>query len=181
MTNNQTSGRPRPSTPEQRIKELEVQFKLAQDTDAYSRKIVGYHVHDSLHTEQVSRALKMALRTRQTRRPLIHRSDRGIQYCSNYYPQIHRQNGLTCSMTDGYDCYRNALAERISGILKNELLQQRPVDLAQARRMVRESTDIYNRERPHLSLQLITPDEVHRTPLADSRHPPYPAISGVNL
>lgn len=154
---------------------------LSLVTDAYSRKIVGYHVHDSLHTEQVSQALKMALRTRQTQRPLIHHSDRGIQYCSNYYQQIHRQNGLTCSMTDGYDCYQNALAERINGILKNELLLQRPADLAQARCMVRESIDIYNRERPHLSLQLKTPDEVHRASLADSRHPPNPAISGVNL
>ncbi|MFZ2389078.1 MAG: integrase core domain-containing protein, partial [Polaromonas sp.] len=78
-------------------------------------------------------------------------------------------------------CYQNALAERINGILKNELLLQRPADLAQARCMVRESIDIYNQERPHLSLQLKTPDEVHRASLADSRHPPNPAISGVNL
>lgn len=73
--------------------------------------------------------------------------------------------GLTCSMTDGCDCYQNALAERVNGILKNEFLLQRPADLEQARRMVRESVDIYNRERPHLSLQLKTPDEVHRASL----------------
>jgi len=82
-------------------------------TDAYSRKIVGYHVHDSLQTEQVSMALKMALQNRRSQQPLVHHSDRGIQYCSTYYQQIHQRHGIRCSMTDGYDCYQNALAERI--------------------------------------------------------------------
>jgi len=135
---------------------------LSLVTDVWSRKIVGYHVHDSLQTEQVSEALKMALRGRTTRQPLIHHSDRGIQYCSAYYQQLHQRHGLTCSMTDGYDCYQNALAERINGILKTELLLQRPTDLDQAARMVRQSVQIYNEERPHHSLKYKTPDEVHR-------------------
>jgi putative transposase len=154
---------------------------LSLVTDAYSRKIVGYHVHDSLHTEQVSQALKAALKHRQSRQRLVHHSDRGIQYCSDAYQRIHRLHGLTCSMTDGYDCYQNALAERINGILKNELLLQRPADLAQARLMVDESVAIYNTERPHFSLQLKTPDEVHRASLAEVRQPVNPATSGVNL
>ncbi|MDP1244208.1 DDE-type integrase/transposase/recombinase, partial [Klebsiella pneumoniae] len=89
-------------------------------TDAYSRKIVGYRVHDSLHAESVAQALKMALKTRHTRQPLVHHSDRGIQYCSAEYQRIHQRHGITCSMTDGYDCYQNALAERVNGILKGE-------------------------------------------------------------
>jgi putative transposase len=89
---------------------------LSLVTDAYSRKIVGYHVHDSLQTEPVSQALKMALRARKTSQPLVHHSDRGVQYCSVYYQQIHQRHGLSCSMTDGYDCYQNALAERVNGI-----------------------------------------------------------------
>ena len=153
---------------------------LSLVTDAYSRKIVGYHVHDSLRTQQVSQALKMALRHRQSRQRLIHHSDRGIQYCSDDYQRIHQTHGLTCSMTDGYDCYQNALAERINGILKNELLLQRPTDLAQARRMVDESVAIYNMERPHFSLQLKTPDEVHRASLAEVRQPENPVTTGVN-
>lgn len=140
-------------------------------TDAYSRKIVGHHVHDSLHTGQVSLALKKALRSRPTQQVLIRHSDRGIQYCSNEYQQIHRHNGLRCSMTDGYDGYQNALAERVNGILENELRLQRPVDLTQARRMVRESVGIYNQERPHLLIQLKTPDEVHRASLAGFNQP----------
>ena len=154
---------------------------LSLVTDAYSRKIVGHHVHDSLRTEQVSQALKMALKHRQSRQRLIHHSDRGIQYCSDDYQKIHRMHGLTCSMTDGYDCYQNALAERVNGILKNELLLQRPTDLAQARRMVEQSVAIYNMERPHFSLQLKTPDEVHRASLAEVRQPEHPANLGVNL
>lgn len=65
-------------------------------------------------------------------------------------------------MTDGYDCYQNALVERVNGILKGGLLLQRPADVAQARLMVRQSVQIYNTERPHLSLQCKTPDEAHR-------------------
>jgi putative transposase len=135
---------------------------LSLVTDAYSRKIVGYHVHASLQTEEVSEALKMALRARHHRTPLIHHSDRGIQYCSTYYQEIHRRHGLTCSMTDGYDCYQNALAERINGILKGEFLLNRPADLKQASKMVAQSVRIYNQERPHTALQYKTPDAVHR-------------------
>lgn len=153
---------------------------LSLVTDAYSRKIVGHHVHDSLRTQQVSQALKRALKQRQSRQRLIHHSDRGIQYCSDDYQAIHRKHGPTCSMTDGYDCYQNALAERINGILKGEFLLQRPADLAQATRMVDESVVIYNQQRPHCSLQLKTPDEVHRASLADLRQPTHPVTTGVN-
>ncbi len=148
---------------------------LSLVTDAYSRKIVGWHVHDSLQTEPVAQALKMALRTRQSKQRLVHHSDRGIQYCSSYYQDIHQRHGLQCSMTDGYDCYQNALAERVNGILKGELLLQRPADLAQARRMVRESVQIYNSERPHLSLKMQTPDAVHRASLAGLLRPVSPS------
>lgn len=135
---------------------------LSLVTDAFSRKIVGHHVHESLQTEQVSQALKKALRTRRTRQPLIHHSDRGIQYCSTYYQDIHRRHGLRCSMTDGYDCYQNALAERVNGILKGEFLLQHPADLEQAVKMVEQSVRVYNHERPHAALKYKTPDEVHR-------------------
>ena len=65
-------------------------------------------------------------------------------------------------MTDGYDCYQNALAERVNGILKTEFLLAQPTDLSQARTMVDESVEIYNSARPHLALKYKTPDAVHR-------------------
>jgi putative transposase len=139
---------------------------LSLVTDMWSRRIVGYHVHDTLQTRQVSQAFKMALKTRQTKQKLVHHSDRGIQYCSDEYQQLHARHGITCSMTDGYDCYQNALAERVNGILKHEFLLHRPADLEQARCMVSESVQIYNHQRPHLSLKMKTPDEVHRASIA---------------
>ena len=139
---------------------------LSLVTDAYSRKIVGWHVHASLQAEQVAQAMKKALKGRQSDQPLVHHSDRGIQYCADHYQQLHRRHGVICSMTDGYDCYQNALAERVNGILKGELLLQRPSDLQQARRMVQQSVQIYNGERLHSSLKMQTPDAVHRASLA---------------
>lgn len=131
-------------------------------TDAWSRKIVGYHAHESLHTRHVAAALKMALVSRRTTSALIHHSDWGIQYCSQEYQALYQRYGVTCSMTDGYDCYQNALAERVNGILKMEYLLVKPEDIVQARQMVRESVEIYNTRRPHLSLKYKTPDEVHQ-------------------
>ncbi|WP_169045907.1 IS3 family transposase [Aeromonas salmonicida] len=135
---------------------------LSLVTDAYSRKIVGHHVHEGMHAESVAMAFKKALKQRRGGGELIHHSDRGVQYCSGLYQSLHARYGVKCSMTDGYDCYQNALAERVNGILKGELLLQSPQDLAQAREMVREAVDVYNEERPHHALKYRTPDAVHR-------------------
>lgn len=136
---------------------------LSLVTDAYSRKIIGHHVHEGLHAESVAIAYRQALRGRQGHQALVHHSDRGIQYCSALYQALHKRHGVQCSMTDGYDCYQNALAERVNGTLKNELLLLRsPNDLEQARTMVSEAIRIYNTERPHLALKYKTPDAVHR-------------------
>lgn len=136
---------------------------LSLVTDAFSRKIVGYHVHDTLRADAVSRAFCLALKHRQwPDKPLIHHSDRGIQYCSNLYQAIHQKHGVRCSMTDGYDCYQNALAERVNGILKHEYLLQRPEDIVEATIMVRQSIKLYNQRRPHMALKYKTPDAMHR-------------------
>lgn len=135
---------------------------LSLVTDAYSRKIVGYHVDDNMKVGSVKQAYAQALKQRKTTERLVHHSDRGVQYCSHEYQQLHKQHQTTCSMTDGYDCYQNALAERINGILKNEYLLVKPKDLKEAKKMVEESVMIYNRRRPHTALKYKTPDEVHR-------------------
>lgn len=135
---------------------------LSLVTDAYSRKIVGFHVDEDMQTHSVKQAYLKALKQRHTKGELIHHSDRGSQYCSDEYQQLHRKHGVKCSMTDGYDCYQNALAERVNGILKNEYLLTKPRDLKEARKMVSESVAIYNRKRPHMALKYKTPDEVHR-------------------
>nr|WP_157879473.1 IS3 family transposase [Xenorhabdus poinarii] len=135
---------------------------LSLITDAYSRKIVGYHLDDNMKTKAVKKSLVEALKKRSSTTPLIHHSDRGLQYCSSEYQEIHKKHNIQCPMTDGYDCYQNALAERVNGILKMEYLLIKPSNLKQARRLVEESIQIYNERRPHLSLNYKTPDEVHR-------------------
>ena len=65
-------------------------------------------------------------------------------------------------MTDGYDRYQNAQAERVNGILKHEYLLQRPKDIVEATIMVRQSIKLYNQRRPHMALKYKTPDAVHR-------------------
>jgi len=135
---------------------------LSLVTDAYSRKVVGYHVDDNMKADSVKLAYAKALRERKTNNTLVHHSDRGVQYCSNEYQALHTRYRTQCSMTDGYDCYQNALAERINGILKNEYLLVKPKDLKEARKMVEQSVTIYNQRRPHTALKYKTPDEVHQ-------------------
>ncbi len=131
-------------------------------TDAYSRKIVGYHVDKNMKTQSVKQAFIRALKDRKSEAPLIHHSDRDSQYCSSEYQKLHEQHQVICSMTDGYDCYQNALAERINGILKQEYLLVKPKDLNEARKMVTQSVKLYNHYRPHSALKYKTPDEVHQ-------------------
>jgi transposase InsO family protein len=135
---------------------------LSLVTDAYSRKVVGYHVDDNMKADSVKLAYSRALRQRKTNSTLVHHSDRGVQYCSNEYQKLHKQYQVKCSMTDGYDCYQNARAERINGILKNEYLLVKPKDLKEAKKMVEQSVTIYNQRRPHTALEYKTPDEVHQ-------------------
>lgn len=135
---------------------------LSLITDAYSRKIIGHYLHDSLHTDGVLKAFKAALKTRKHKHKLIHHSDRGLQYCSAAYQALHDKYKIRCSMTDGYDCYQNALAERINGILKHEFLIIKPQNLEQAKVMIDQAIKTYNEKRPHLSLNYKTPNQVHK-------------------
>lgn len=134
---------------------------LSLVTDAHSRKIMGYEVSSDMRAESVVKALRRAANQRKTHRPLIHHSDRGLQYCSAVYQKELKCHGITPSMTDGYDCYQNALAERVNGILKQEFLLYKCRTLKELKSLVQESIDIYNRLRPHLSLGMKTPEEVH--------------------
>jgi transposase InsO family protein len=122
---------------------------------------MGHEVSSDMRADSVVKALRRAARQRTTRRSLIHHSDRGLQYCSAVYQQELKRHGITPSMRDGYDCYQNALAERINGILKQEFLLYRCRTLKELKVLVRESVEIYNRLRPHLSLGMKTPEEVH--------------------
>lgn len=143
------------------IKSREKTHYLSLVTDAYSRKIMGYKLSDDMTAENVVKALKMAIKNRITNDKLIHHSDRGLQYCSATYQNELKINNIYPSMTDGYDCYQNALAERINGILKQEFLIYKCNNKQDLELLIKESIETYNAKRPHLSLRMKTPNFVH--------------------
>ncbi len=135
---------------------------LSLVTDAYSRKIMGYELSDEMKATDVVKALDMTVSNRQYECDAIHHSDRGLQYCSQVYQEKLNVSNIVPSMTDGYDCYQNALAERINGILKQEFLLYQCQNLDELKQLVGESILIYNEMRPHLSLGMKTPNQVHK-------------------
>jgi len=135
---------------------------LSLVTDLYSRRIVGYCLSRSLGIEGCLTALKMALKGAGQPKNLIHHSDRGIQYCSHAYVGLLEKNGVQISMTEENHVYENAVAERVNGILKIEfMLGETLTSFKVAKKLVEESIQIYNEERPHLSLNYETPNEVY--------------------
>lgn len=135
---------------------------LALITDAYSRRIVGYDISDSLELEGALRALRRALSSLPADHKLIHHSDRGIQYCSHAYVNKLKSRGVRISMASTGNCYENALAERVNGILKQEYyLDQNFRTKKIARTACRQAVKIYNGLRLHMSLGYKTPDYVH--------------------
>jgi transposase InsO family protein len=137
---------------------------LALVTDAYSKKIMGYNVSNSLSTDGALSALKQAIKNRKyPDKPLIHHSDRGFQYCSSLYQNQLEKAGITCSMTESYDPYANAIAERINGILKQEFIEVVKADKLEIMKLlVQDSVSIYNQQRPHLSCLMHTPEQMHQ-------------------
>jgi len=132
------------------LKTLDGFCYLALITDAHSRKIVGYDVSDSLELEGCRRALRQAIQTASNLDQLVHHSDRGIQYCSSQYTELLHQNGVRISMAAKGNCYENALAERVNGILKDEFnLDITFKNKQQAVQAVHQAVYIYNQHRPH--------------------------------
>ncbi|QHI21957.1 hypothetical protein Ahae5227_02655 [Acinetobacter haemolyticus] len=135
---------------------------LSLVTDAYTRQIKGYKLSSDMRAENVVQALHMAMKSIKDRATtLIHHSDRGSQYCSELYQSALQRYGISPSMTDGGDCYQNALAERINGILKQEFLTTRCKTMKELDHLISESIVIYNCYRPHLSLNMITPNQMY--------------------
>jgi len=136
---------------------------LSLVTDAYSKKVMGYYVANNMGTESSIMALKMAIKCRKDNKiPLIHHSDRGVQYCADSYQNVLIKNGIQCSMTNNGDPYENAVAERINGILKQEFtIDNYHADLNIMRKLVKETINIYNDQRPHYSNYMLTPNHMH--------------------
>lgn len=131
-------------------------------TDAYSKMIMGYHVSETLAATSTIKALEQALKKRNYAEELVHHSDRGLQYCSTLYTRLLNQKGVQISMTEDGSPYDNAVAERVNGILKNEFgLDDIFNTNDEAIKQVTEAIDIYNKQRPHTSNNMLTPEAMH--------------------
>jgi transposase InsO family protein len=114
---------------------------------------VGYSIADIMTTEVMKTAYETALKQRKYDHPLIHHSDRGLQYCSQEYVSLPTNQDVTISMTENGDPYENALAERMNRTLKEEFgLGRLLPSKQQAFRLVEEAVNLYNIRRPHWSL-----------------------------
>jgi putative transposase len=125
-------------------------------TDAYSHKVVGYHVAETLEAVESVQ--------------LIHHSDRGVQYCSFEYVKLLKDNNIQISMTENGDPLENALAERLNGILKDEYLIDSPVtSIGDARKVLARAVSLYNEDRPHMSIGNLYPSLVHEQKIQTQR------------
>lgn len=135
---------------------------LSLVTDAYSHRIMGYHIASTLQAVHCIKALQMALKKTDCS-PQIHHSDRGIQYCSAEYVNTLVTAGIKISMTESGDPLENAIAERINGIIKNEyLVHYKLKTIHQVRQLLPAIICRYNQQRPHQSLNMLTPEYVHQ-------------------
>lgn len=144
------------------LRSLEGYLYLSLITDLISRKIVGYHVSDSLEAAGCLAALDMALAGLPAGQRPIHHSDRGCQYCSHDYVKKLQAHGLEISMTEEDHCAENAMAERMNGILKQEYgLGDEFPEKNKVRRAVDQAVWLYNNKRPHTALGYDYPERVH--------------------
>ena len=139
---------------------------LAIVTDAFSKQIMGYKIDNHMRTSLCTDALAMAIKNRKyPAKKLIHHSDRGFQYCNPKYTLFAENNGIIISMTEQYDPYENAIAERINRTLKYEYgLKESIKNTVIAQEITKEAVYIYNNLRTHFSLNLRKPAEVHLNP-----------------
>jgi transposase InsO family protein len=133
-------------------------------TDAYSHKIIGFHVAPTLETIHSIKALNMAIMGVRNIKDcnIIHHSDRGIQYCSDGYVKLLQDNNIGISMTENGDPLENAIAERANGIIKDEYLSHHHYkSIHDIEEKLIQVVNLYNNERPHMSCSMLTPGEVH--------------------
>jgi putative transposase len=132
---------------------------LAAVLDLGSRKVIGWATADHLRAELVGRALGNALEHRRPGGPVLHHSDRGVQYACADYRELLAAHGLEASMSRTGNCYDNAVMESFFGTLKQELVHRETyATREEARRSLFEYIEVfYNRRRLHSTLGYLSP------------------------
>lgn len=145
------------------LKEKDKFCYLSLITDLYSRKIVGYCVHEDLSVKGCIEALQMAIKQRKNKTDdLIHHSDRGVQYCCHDYNKILLKHNINISMTQTGDPLENAVAERMNKTIKEEFTDERQMNFAAielAKENIKTFITFYNNQRPHRSINWLTPTQ----------------------
>jgi transposase InsO family protein len=139
---------------------------LSMITDLYSRKIVGHCVHESLSVKGCIEALRQAIKTRSDKnQSLIHHSDRGVQYCCHAYVRLLQKQQIEISMTQTGDPLENAVAERVHRTIKEEFTNDRQINfcsIERAKTEIKKFIAFYNQQRPHRSVEWLTPNQAHQ-------------------
>lgn len=132
---------------------------LAAVLDLGSRRVVGWATADHLRSELVERALSNALEQRQPREPILHHTDRGVQYACDDYQELVQSHGLKVSMSRTGNCWDNAAMESFFGTLKQELVHRTTyATREEARASLFEYIEVfYNRQRLHSTLGYLSP------------------------
>ena len=141
---------------------LEEEFiYLAVILDAYSRRVIGWSLDDTMAESLTVAALRMALSEREAPPGLVHHSDRGVQYAAGGYTQLLRDNGITISMSRKGNPWDNAACESFMKTLKHEEVHRTEYrNLADARARIGHFLEsIYNDRRMHSSLAYRSPNE----------------------
>lgn len=147
------------------LREIENFSYLYLITDMYSRKILGYSLSEDLKASSAVKSLKMALGNMSSIKDCIHHSDRGIQYCSHQYTKILKKNEMFISMTENGDPLENPIAERINRTIKEEFTEERYLsfrNISEGKDKIKEWVEFYNEERPHRSIEMLTPSKAYQ-------------------
>jgi putative transposase len=144
-------------------------------TDLYSRKIIGYCVHATLEAEGAIKSLQMALQHTKGSaiKGCIHHSDRGIQYCCDAYVGMLTKKEIVISMTEQSDPLENAVAERVNKTIKEEFTDKKELSfttIEAAKVAIKKFIDFYNNQRPHRSIDWLTPNEAYQREGELKRH-----------
>lgn len=139
-------------------------FYISFITDIFSKAILGFNVAGTMEAMESVKALKMALKqVPKNASGIIHHSDRGSQYCSSEYVKVLNKRGIKISMTESGDPLENSVAERVNGIIKGEYLFDYEIrSLSEAKKILNSVVKLYNEERPHMSLNNMKPEDVHK-------------------
>jgi putative transposase len=146
-------------------------FYIVFIMDVYSRRIIGYSIADNMRAENNVRALRMALQLRGIKdyeQSLIHHSDKGSQYASDEYTALLEQHGIRISMCN--EVYENTHIERINETIKNQYLKRFNIGSAkELAQKLKDTIKVYNEQKPHQSLNKLTPVEYERTLLTKDK------------